>query len=200
MGKVKGAENVDDQAARLGREMGAPAGRVTRQSIRTWKSKDYPLDDSAELKRRLASQPQPPDWMIDQVGDVPAEEVRARTNIAKMLKVEAEATLKENEVKKQDGELLPRARVAHLFQCFGALDRSAWLKLQNHLPPILAGLSETQVLAKLRPYLAREMAELSRAATDLGMDEFLTGERLVEWCERERARLGELIELETQQE
>ena len=45
--------------ARLSKLLG---GDVTREMVRQWRAKGYPLDDAAELRRILLEQRKCPDW------------------------------------------------------------------------------------------------------------------------------------------
>lgn len=56
-GRPRNDQSLRSIAARLSVEFGEP---VTQKSVRVWKDKGYPLDDTEELKRRLRNQERVP--------------------------------------------------------------------------------------------------------------------------------------------
>jgi hypothetical protein len=170
-------------AVRLGKALGIG---VTRQMVRKWKAKGYPLDDPEELGRCLWNQERRPKGLKrpKDLESVPA----VRPDVEGLDQEQVEKELRELYEKLRDAEDYEEARTRRT-QIAGVKDvlkelreqgryilreeaaksaavaamasKGKWEQIEDELPPMLEGLTALQMKEKLRPFARRVIMELA---------------------------------------
>jgi hypothetical protein len=149
-------------------------GPVTRECVRDWIAKGYPLDDPEALAIVLLDQHKPADWLVQNHATPPAGEtvnvadLRIELLIAKVRKTAAEAVIKEIEAEAAKEKYQTKEEAREAGRQIAAVFRSHQQQLENNLPPILEGLTAAQMRPKIRTENTRIMKDHDRLMIEMG--------------------------------
>lgn len=165
-------------AADLSSKLGFP---VSRKMVRTWKAKGYPLDDVAALTAKLCNQersplPKPttpaipgdsgdaltPDEIDEKIRTLQQLLLDAKDyEVARTIKTQLSGMREIIKVQQERGVLMPTADAEDMLRVAGHASRQAAEKMEDDLPPMLEGLSASQMKTKIRHYVIAMNRELS---------------------------------------
>ena len=145
---------------------------VTRDAVREWRVKKYPLDDIPKLRLALLSQPRPPEGLIEQ--EVGPEINRAtwlqRKLIAQTLKIEAEASLKALDLEAAQKGWFRTELAEQAGREIGAVFRSELLQIPNLWAPVLEGLPPAKMRDRMRAEVGRILESCDRLLREKGAE------------------------------
>ena len=158
--------------ARLSKLLG---GDVTREMVRQWRAKGYPLDDAAELRRILLEQRKCPDWLITKPStdsgttEGPSvAELRYQLLLEKVRIAAADATKKELDANAAKNKWVPADEAREAGRAIAAIFRSHLLQIPNQWTPILEGLTPAKMREKMRAEIARILGDGLRVMEERG--------------------------------
>jgi hypothetical protein len=168
--------SLRSEAARLTDELGIP---VSVKMVRVWKEQNYPLDDLGALKKKLRNQernPLPPE--SKPLPDVPPGDIDEAIEQIKLKLLRADnyedARTYATQIKGlkdlqkllvEQGQLVTReSQMTDAMQAAGVV-RQMLLKIPNAIPPLVAGMSSTEMVGPLTDYAHDMLRELSDAST-----------------------------------
>ena len=163
--------------ARLSKLLG---GEVTRQMVREWRRKGYPLEDGEELRRVLLAQRKCPDWLIPPPSEDPATpnsptktgpsvgELRYQLLLERVRIAAADATKKELDAQAAKNHWVTAEEAREAGRAIAAIFRSHLLQIPNQWTPILEGLAPGKMRDKMRAEVARILGDVLRLMEERG--------------------------------
>ena len=162
--------------ARLSKLLG---GEVTRQMVREWRRKGYPLEDGEELRRVLLAQRKCPDWLIPPPpSEAPANsptktgpsvgELRYQLLLERVRIAAADATKKELDAQAAKNHWVTAEEAREAGRAIAAIFRSHLLQIPNQWTPILEGLAPGKMRDKMRAEVARILGDVLRLMEERG--------------------------------
>ncbi len=150
--------------ARLSKMLG---GEVTRQMVREWRAKGYPLDDAEGLQEILLQQHKCPDWIVERAatettaGPTVAE-LRYQLLLEKVRIAAADATKKELDAEAAKNKWVTADEAKEVGRAIAAIFRSHLLQIPNQWTPILEGMTPGKMREKMRAEVARILSDVLR--------------------------------------
>lgn len=141
-------------AERLTLELGV---RVTQKAVREWQGKGFPLDDVKALRLQLETLQRPP----GEEDSADAGSLREQILKAELRRKLASADRLEMEAERVRGTLIDSTTLNADFEMIGRMFRQAHDKLENDLPPMLAGRTAPEVKKILHRVFREMLTELS---------------------------------------
>jgi phage terminase Nu1 subunit (DNA packaging protein) len=154
----------------------ALGGQVTRDMVREWTSKGYPVEDPAALVQVLLAQRTCPAW-LEEKHATPAEDQAAAPTVAELKyqlllervrKTAAEASIKELEAAAARQKWLTREEAEEAGRQIGSIFRSHLLQVPNSWTPILEGLPAGKMRDRMRKEIARILQDVERLMIEKG--------------------------------
>ena len=170
----KGAPAKETQTQIAKRLSVALKGPVTRECVRDWIAKGYPLDDPKALTNVLLDQHKPADWLVQNHAAPPAGEkvdvaaLRVELLVAKVRKTAAEACIKEIEAEAAKYKYQTKEEAHEAGRQIATVFKSHLQQLESNLPPVLEGLTAVKMRPKIRAELTRILNDHDRLMIEIG--------------------------------